>query len=160
MFHHFTTPLQMCLCYSEWIPINCSVAVLPHNDQRRWNKSHFEERYKIGISYQKIIYKTVKEKNIWRLKEKILWYHKVRPCFHGPTFTCVFYFVRIIFLVPIELNNSIPGGNSGKESACQFRRHKKHGFNPWVWKIPWRTALQPTPVFLPRESHGQRSLVG
>ena len=29
-----------------------------------------------------------------------------------------------------------------------------------VWKIPWRRAWQPTPVFLPRESHGQRSLAG
>ena len=31
---------------------------------------------------------------------------------------------------------------------------------PWVLKIPWRRAWQPTPVFLPGESHGQRSLVG
>ena len=30
----------------------------------------------------------------------------------------------------------------------------------WVEKIAWRRALQPTPVFLPRESHGQRSLAG
>ena len=34
------------------------------------------------------------------------------------------------------------------------------GFDPWVGKIPWRRALQPTPVFLPGESHGQRSLAG
>ena len=33
-------------------------------------------------------------------------------------------------------------------------------FDPWVGKIPWRRAWLPTPVFLPRESHGQRSLVG
>ena len=33
-------------------------------------------------------------------------------------------------------------------------------FDPWVGKIPWRRAWQPTPVFLPGESHGQRSLVG
>ena len=33
-------------------------------------------------------------------------------------------------------------------------------FIPWVGKIPWRRAWQPTPVFLPEESHGQRSLVG
>ena len=32
------------------------------------------------------------------------------------------------------------------------------GFNPWVGKVPWRRAWQPTPVFLPGESHGQRSL--
>ena len=31
---------------------------------------------------------------------------------------------------------------------------------PWFRKIPWRTAWQPTPVFLPGESHGQRGLVG
>ena len=31
---------------------------------------------------------------------------------------------------------------------------------PWVGKIPWRREWQPTPVFLPGESHGQRSLVG
>jgi len=32
------------------------------------------------------------------------------------------------------------------------------GVNPWVCKIPWRRTWQPTPVFLPGESHGQRSL--
>jgi len=33
-------------------------------------------------------------------------------------------------------------------------------FDPWVRKIPWRREWQPTPVFLPGESHGQRRLVG
>ena len=33
-------------------------------------------------------------------------------------------------------------------------------FNPWVGKIPWRRKWQPTSVFLPGESHGERSLVG
>ena len=32
--------------------------------------------------------------------------------------------------------------------------------HPWVGKMPWRRAWQPTPVVLPGESHGQRSLVG
>ena len=53
-----------------------------------------------------------------------------------------------------------PGGASGKEPACQCRRHRRCRFNPWVGKIPWRRAWQPTPVFLPGESRGQRSLVG
>ena len=43
-------------------------------------------------------------------------------------------------------------GTSGKELACQCRRHKRHGFDPWVREIPWRKTRQPTPVFLPRES--------
>ena len=37
-------------------------------------------------------------------------------------------------------------------------RQKILGLNPWVGKVPWRRAWQPTPVFLPGESHGQRSL--
>ena len=36
----------------------------------------------------------------------------------------------------------------------------RRGFDPWVGNIPWGSAWQPTPVFLPRKSHGQRSLVG
>ena len=51
----------------------------------------------------------------------------------------------------------LPWWLSGKESTCQCRRC---GFNPWVGKIPWRRQWQPTPVFLPGKSHGQRSLVG
>ena len=51
-----------------------------------------------------------------------------------------------------------PGGASGKEPTCQCRRHRRQGFDPWVRKIPWRRAWQPTPAFLPGESHGQRSL--
>ena len=37
---------------------------------------------------------------------------------------------------------------------------RRLGFDPWVGKIPWRREWQPTPVLLPGESHGQRSLVG
>ena len=52
-----------------------------------------------------------------------------------------------------------PGGDSGKEPTCQGKRSKRCGFNPWVGKILWRRAWQPTPVFPLRESHGERSLV-
>ena len=45
----------------------------------------------------------------------------------------------------------------GKVMAADLRRHK---FDLWVGKIPWRRAWQSTPSFLPGESHGQRSLVG
>ena len=40
----------------------------------------------------------------------------------------------------------------------QCRRHRSCGFSPWVREIPWRQKQQPTPVLLPGESHGQRSL--
>ena len=49
-----------------------------------------------------------------------------------------------------------PGGPGGKESACNAGDR----FNSWVRNIPWRRAWQPTPVFLPGESHGQRNLMG
>ena len=54
----------------------------------------------------------------------------------------------------------LPRRRSGRESAHQCRRHRKRGFNPWVRKMPWRRTWQPTPVFLPGKSHGQRSLAG
>ena len=53
-----------------------------------------------------------------------------------------------------------PGGASGKEPTHQCRSHQRHGFDPWVGKIPWRRAWQPTPVFFPGETHGQRNLAG
>ena len=51
-----------------------------------------------------------------------------------------------------------PGG--GKGSACQCRRRKRHGFAPWVGKIPWRRKWHPTLVFWLGKFHGQRRLVG
>ena len=62
------------------------------------------------------------------------------------------------FLIPAF--QGFPGGTSGKEPACQCRTHKRPRLNPWVRKIPWGRAWQPTPVFLPGEFHGQRSLEG
>ena len=52
------------------------------------------------------------------------------------------------------------GDVRGKEPACQFRRCKRQEFSPWVGKIPWSREWQLTPVFLPGEFQGWRSLVG
>ena len=41
------------------------------------------------------------------------------------------------------------GGTSGKEPACQCRRYKRLGFDPWVRKIPWSKTWQPTPCWKP-----------
>ena len=57
-----------------------------------------------------------------------------------------------------------PSGVSGKKkkktTSPPNAKDKRHGFDPWVEKIPWKRAWQPTPVFLPGESHGQRNLAG
>ena len=50
-----------------------------------------------------------------------------------------------------------PNSSVVKVSTSQCRRCR---FDPWLGKIPWRWEWQPTPVFLPGESHEQRSLVG
>ena len=49
---------------------------------------------------------------------------------------------------PIAYVCVFPGGPNGKEPICQGRRCKRHQFNPWVGKIPWRRNWRPTPVFL------------
>ena len=48
----------------------------------------------------------------------------------------------------------------GKEPACNAGDAGDMGLIPGVRKSPWRRAWQPTPVFLPGEFHGQRSLAG
>ena len=54
----------------------------------------------------------------------------------------------------LKVTEGFQDSASSKESAFQFRRHKKHRFSHWARKIPWRRAWQPTPVFFPGRSHG------
>ena len=49
-----------------------------------------------------------------------------------------------------------PDGSDSKESSCSAA---DLGLIPGLGMIPWRRAWQPTPVFLPGEFHGRRSLV-
>ena len=70
------------------------------------------------------------------------------------------FFHSLLWLSNIPIHYYIyelPQGLSSEDSACQCRRLR---FHPWVRKIPWRRQWQLTPVFLPGESHGERSLVG
>ena len=52
---------------------------------------------------------------------------------------------------------NFPAGGSAIKNPLAMQEIR---FDPWVGKIPWRKKWQPTPVFLPGKSHGQRSLVG
>ena len=83
-----------------------------------------------------------------------------------PSHQFLLFFLEIRFLYLIT---GLPWWLSGKESPCQWRRLRKHGYEgdsrnmsliPWIRKIPWRRKWQPTPVFLLGESYGQRNLVG
>ena len=66
--------------------------------------------------------------------------------------------VRLGIWIRVSYFWGFPGGTSSKEPTCPCRRRKRGKSNPWVGKISWRRAWQPTPVFLPGESHGQRKL--
>ena len=61
------------------------------------------------------------------------------------------------FLTTSFFYDGLPWWFRGRESACRCRRCR---LDSWVGKIPWRRKWQPTLVFLPEKSHGQRSLVG
>ena len=106
-----------------------------------------------------------------KFKQPILWqvinfkdwffsFKRVKNCVHR--IVCVNHLLdlkaqRDIFLIHWYPCKCFPGGSVVKESACQCRRL---GLNLWVGKIPWRRKWQPSSVFLPGKSHGQRHLVG
>ena len=70
-------------------------------------------------------------------------------------YTCVFFKSFIYYLYYFFKVTSL--GAHGKESASLCRRH---GFDPWVGKVPWRGKWQPILVFLLEKFNVQRSLVG
>ena len=67
---------------------------------------------------------------------------------------------RVLRLGSPRTNTGLPWWLSGKESACQCRRHRRRGFHPWVRNIHRRRKWQSTPVCLPGKPHGQGSLMG
>ena len=84
--------------------------------------------------------------------------------FFFPIFWIEFLFSFLLFLIPSATSYCSFGSNSlqlfleiTQRTCLQCRRSK---FDPWVGTIPWRREWQPTSVFLPREYHGQKSLVG
>jgi len=54
----------------------------------------------------------------------------------------------------------LPCGSDQEPVAQICLQIRRPEFDPWVGKIPWRREWQLTPVFLPGESHGQKSLAG
>ena len=89
-----------------------------------------------------------------RLVANVLKRYSVRAC------VCVCVYMHLCTCVGIIA--SYPTSQASLE-AQQLRIHLQcriPGFDPWVGKIPWRRKWQCTPIFLPGESHGRRSLVG
>ena len=80
-------------------------------------------------------------------------------CFCHPSAKRVNYILFQSILQKFTSYTRNLGDSGGKEPICQCRRLKRCEFSGWG-RIPWKRAWQPTPVFLPGGSHGQRILVG
>ena len=78
----------------------------------------------------------------------------------GNYMTSFHLLLKILFPSVYHTAWSFPGGARGKEATCQCRKHRRCVFDPQTGNIPWRRSWQPTPVFLPGEAHGRRSLAG
>ena len=91
---------------------------------------------------------------LWVVKS-CLWLKCIRSSCNPSLLTCEQH--EMLSLLCSYKPRGFPDGTVGKEPPCQ---HKRHWFNPWVGKIPWRRKWQPSPAFLLEKSHGQRSLVG
>ena len=79
---------------------------------------------------------------------------------HAHTHTCTHAHTHAHTHTHTQYLWSFPGGSVVKNPPSNVNRCRRHGFDPWVRKIPWRRKWQLTPVFLPGKSHGQRSLAG
>ena len=75
-------------------------------------------------------------------------------CSAASKFSVGFLFFCYLF------SNCLPGDSAGKGPVWQCRRRKRHRFEPWVRKIPWRRKQKSTPVFSPGKSQGKRILAG
>ena len=63
-------------------------------------------------------------------------------------------------IYPIQSGNLLGKASMVAQQSRICLQCRRCEFNPWVGKIPWRRKWQTTPVFLPKNSHGQRSLEG
>ena len=102
-----------------------------------------------------------KRTSLW-VRQPICW--QLLPRFGYFSFFGESYINWIVFIYcTVEASQAVlavknpPWSELTRPNAGDLREHR---FNPWVRKIPWRRAWQPTPAFLPGESHEHRSLAG
>ena len=79
----------------------------------------------------------------------------ILSAFYADIVSFCFKKLRHQFIIFHLTNDRLPGWLSGKEPACQCRRHERLEFCSWVGKIPWRRKWQPILVFLPGKFHEQ-----
>ena len=85
--------------------------------------------------------------------------YEIKPNEGSVKFSCIYYMTLCLVVYTIRLyvsRASLVAWKIKNLPAMLWRSR----FDPWVGKIPWRRDWQPTPVFLPGKSHGQRNLAG
>ena len=117
---------------------------------------HLSEVSRI-ISFIETESRIVIAKNWKRKKKELLFNGNRDSVLPGEKYSGIWLHKIWIYLTQLR---SFPIGTSGKEPGCPHRRCGRPGFSLWVGKISWRRKWKPTPVFLPGESHGQRSVAG
>ena len=132
----------------------CACWTLKQSPSRSWNGNWNKPSayWASPSAYQWFIQRVHLHWYEWRFRDCTLWSAFNKPQgvsssspFASPPHT------SIIFSLPLKQTWGFP---------AQCRKYKGHRFDPWVERIPLRRTWQPTLVFLSRESHGQRRLVG
>ena len=121
--------IKKCLLLGNYLvsqDFDLLIQYVPQGLEERMPEAHKTYRFPLPDSMNFINRRMVQKGNVW-----IIWDETFLEIWGEPR--CFLGF---------------PGGASGKEPACQWRRHKKCGFDPWIGEIPWRRAWQLTPVFL------------
>ena len=99
------------------------------------------------------IFNIIQDWNLWKLGDDLFQFYNLVVNPRDYTWQC--WILQLFW--EARYRDGLSRWHSGKGSTFQFRRCK---FNPWDRKIFWRRKWQPTPVLLPGESHGQKSLAG
>ena len=126
---------------------------------RRWNCKALKQAwgpFEPGIPCQHVGYMSMKPA-LYRaseILEKVQFHRKMKELYSNQISLDQFLVLHSISLIAERDRGSI---SSSVKKSYQMRRC---GFDPWLGKIPWRRKLQPIPVVLPGEFHGQRSLAG
>ena len=144
--------IQPCPCTAVWPGQG------PHHSEPQflhlYNGDNKKKQEMVGEINKIMVCKPVKHWTWWKWESLWPFFKKKKKCFWE------FVVGQIWEAKSLEnwewLWDNIPRWCSGKKSTCYCRRHKRHRFNSWVGKIPWRRKWQP--VFLLGEFHGQRSL--
>ena len=140
-------PLRILALRITWAEEPGRLLSIVAKNRTRLSDFHFHSWFKYHVSFRC---------TIQRLSFTYIYTHTHTHILYNP-----FQILSIFSIIDcITRYWGLPRWHSRKESACQCRGHKRHRFDPWVRKIPWRRKWQPTSLFLPGKSHVQRTLAG